>query len=175
MRWPLVFGVCENGLQRDQEFLQRFARVQRVDLKLTPMDRPTLDAKAARLLRGRVEAARQQKVAVRALLVHVDCDRAPLSSRRKEVAAWVRRHRVELPVITCAPAPCLERWLCRCAGLAGVSAPAASPCSGWKRAWEKPGGIDLDRVRQAADEATSKMSREADFQAFLEDWKRSLA
>lgn len=174
MSWPVVFGVCENDLQRDQEFLRAFAQVRRVDLSLTPLGAPVLTDRAARLLGRRLEAAAAAGIKVAALLIHSDADTRSAAKHRAEILAWAQRQRLRVPVIPCAPEPCLERWLCRCAELKGASAPAAAPCEGWKKSWSRPRGVDLDRVREAAGLAATRLRGLPDFDAFERDWRARL-
>lgn len=175
MSWRVVFGLCENDLQRDQEFLRAFAELNHVDLRLTPMRGPVLTDAGARLLARRLSAAAAERVHVTAVLLHADADTVGCSKRRSEAQQWAKRHQLAPPLIVCSPDPCLERWLCRCLGLKGKSAPAVSPCDGWKKSWSKPTGVDLDRVRSGAKVANSKLKGLEDFDLFLDDWDRALS
>ena len=140
-------------------------------MKLTPLHGPVLTDKAARLLELRIEAATDQRIRVRVLVLQIDCDLQAAAEVRRRARDWVRRHRLKLPVAICAPAPCLERWLCRCEELVGKSAPTSAPCQGWKKAWERGRGVDLDRVRAAARSARDRLSGLPDFDDFSRDWR----
>jgi hypothetical protein len=67
---------------------------------------------------------------------------------------------------------CIERWLCESSP--GKSRPAhAKPslgCKPWNESWERGEGMDLDRVRAAAEWARKSLVHLPDFQSFLSDW-----
>lgn len=174
MSWPLVFGLCENDLQRDQEFLRAFAERDQIDLKLVPLKGPVLTDAGARLLSKRLSAAAEAGLEVAAILLHADADTVGADRRRRQALDWATRLHLQVPVIVCSPDPCLERWLCRCLELKGKSAPAASPCDGWKKGWNQAKGVDLDRVRSAAAVAASKLKGLPDFELFQTDWRTVL-
>ncbi|MEW6434348.1 MAG: hypothetical protein AB1730_22845 [Myxococcota bacterium] len=171
MNWPVVFGLCENDLQRDQEFLRAYAEVDQVDLKLVPLSGPVLTDGAARLLSRRLAAAANAGVEIAAVLLHTDADTVGAAKRRKQAQQWAQRLGFKVPVIVCCPDPCLERWLCRCQDLKGASAPAASPCDGWKKGWSRSKGVDLDRVRSAARIARAALRGLPDFDEFHANWR----
>jgi hypothetical protein len=177
MTFPAAIGICEDDLKLDLTFLKAFAP-EGVDLRVSPLRGETLTARAARLVRGQVEAARGSGLDVRAVVVHHDVDRASLAHRVREIERWHKCHRLgemDLALVICAPDPCLERWLCILEGLTR-KVRKASPSAGgepWKLAWSGGKGIALDRVRRAAMEARQKLRGLPDFDRFISDWKRA--
>jgi hypothetical protein len=177
MAFPAAIGICEDDLKLDLTFLKAFAGPG-VDLRMNPLHGGPLEGKAARIIRGQVEAMRGAGIPVRAVVVHHDVDRASLGHRVQEIERWYRRHRLgemDLALVVCAPDPCLERWLCLLEGLER-RVRKTSPSAGgdpWKLAWSRGKGIALDRVRQAATQARQRLRGQLDFDRFFSDWKKA--
>jgi hypothetical protein len=171
--FPVVIGVCEDDLRRDHTFLKSFGGVG-ADLRINPIHGGTLDSGVARLVERQVASAAKAGLTPAAVLVHHDVDRQSVESARSKVRKWFesKLSATSLPLVVCAPRPCLERWLCRTEGSDKRvrSASPAAGCDPWKKAWERGTGNDLDRVRDAAARARGTLTGLEDFELFLADW-----
>jgi hypothetical protein len=175
MPFPTAVAICEDDLRLDQTFLKAFAG-DCVDLRVTPVYGGTLNDKTGRVVTRQLEAMRAAGIAVSALVVHHDVDRAGLEHRLAEIKGWFDKSgfpQRELSLVSCTPDPCLERWLCLCEGTqSGVR--SAKPSAGgapWKNLWNRGKGITLDRVRDAAQRARRALRGQDDFERFYRSWK----
>jgi hypothetical protein len=173
MSFPLVLAVCEDDLERDLTFLKEIAGPN-VDIQIAPRHGLTLDGNTARSLAARAKNAKNQGFDVRALLVHRDADKGSVAGVRREIEGWAKQHHLSglARLICCVPAPCTERWLCLAAGMGKPAhASPAAGCDPWKKHWGRKRGIDLDRVRDAANEASARLTGQEDFDCFWDDWR----
>jgi hypothetical protein len=171
---PLALAVCEDDLRRDLTFLKAFAG-KYTEIQISPLHGDSLTPRAARLLVGQVHSKTEAGFEVSAIIVHRDADTVALRRRREAAKRWFEDSglsRLVPKLVVCAPVPCIERWLCE-SGAAKPRATRAKPslgCKPWKDAWERGSGIDLDRVRLAAEAARRSLTHLADFESFHSDW-----
>jgi len=173
MTLPAAIGICENGLQLDFTFLKEFAG-PKVDLRVTPIHGGTLDAKTARVVRRQVERMMESGLPVMAVVVHHDVDRSSFEHRVAQIESWFDENRLGdlgVVLVVCAPAPCMERWLCKIEGRVARNAKPSAGGDPWKKAWAPSKGILFDRVREAASRAREELPGLPDFDRFFADWK----